>query len=186
MRGANVAMEQENAQLFFEPGVLINRVMVLGEGVAELRCSALLNLQKYSKGGCWRDAGPAPSLSSPRRKWVELRRLVRDILSRFRLALPVEAERSGRSVVWYARLLGVQEVVSSNLTAPTIHLRSTLLRTGRSANGRQFSSVVEQRFCKPSVVGSNPTTGSTSTKDPCGDDRWTLSFVLTFWRPAFL
>ena len=25
--------------------------------------------------------------------------------------------------------------------------------------GRQFSSVVEQRFCKPSVVGSNPTTG---------------------------
>ncbi len=25
---------------------------------------------------------------------------------------------------------------------------------------RQFSSVVEQRFCKPSVVGSNPTTGS--------------------------
>ena len=27
---------------------------------------------------------------------------------------------SGRSVVWYARLLGVQEVVSSNLTAPTI------------------------------------------------------------------
>ena len=28
--------------------------------------------------------------------------------------------RSGRSVAWYARLLGVQEVVSSNLTAPTI------------------------------------------------------------------
>ena len=26
----------------------------------------------------------------------------------------------GRSVAWYARLLGVQEVVSSNLTAPTI------------------------------------------------------------------
>jgi hypothetical protein len=26
----------------------------------------------------------------------------------------------------------------------------------------QFSSVVEQRFCKPSVVGSNPTTGSIS------------------------
>ena len=25
----------------------------------------------------------------------------------------------------------------------------------------QFSSVVEQRFCKPSVVGSSPTTGST-------------------------
>ena len=24
----------------------------------------------------------------------------------------------------------------------------------------QFSSVVEQRFCKPSVVGSSPTTGS--------------------------
>ena len=27
---------------------------------------------------------------------------------------------TGRSVAWYARLLGVQEVVSSNLTAPTI------------------------------------------------------------------
>ena len=27
---------------------------------------------------------------------------------------------SGRSVAWLARLLGVQEVVSSNLTAPTI------------------------------------------------------------------
>ncbi len=26
--------------------------------------------------------------------------------------------------------------------------------------GRQFSSAVEQRFCKPSVVGSIPTTGS--------------------------
>ncbi len=25
---------------------------------------------------------------------------------------------------------------------------------------RQFSSVVEQRFCKPSVLGSNPRTGS--------------------------
>src|SRR5207244_13525708 len=34
--------------------------------------------------------------------------------------------------------------------------------TRRSSDlfGRQFSSVVEQRFCKPSVVGSNPTTGS--------------------------
>ncbi len=29
---------------------------------------------------------------------------------------------SGRSVAWLARLLGVQEVVSSNLTAPTIFL----------------------------------------------------------------
>src|SRR5947207_162772 len=27
---------------------------------------------------------------------------------------------------------------------------------------RQLSSVVEQRFCKPSVVGSNPTAGSSS------------------------
>ena len=32
----------------------------------------------------------------------------------------------------------------------------------------QFSSVVEQRFCKPSVVGSNPTTGSNSN---CGCSR---------------
>ena len=35
---------------------------------------------------------------------------------------------SGRSVAWLARLLGVQEVVSSNLTAPTIlQLRLVLL-----------------------------------------------------------
>lgn len=33
-------------------------------------------------------------------------------------------------------------------------------KTGASLG--QFSSVVEQRFCKPSVVGSNPTTGSSS------------------------
>ena len=32
-----------------------------------------------------------------------------------------EFNGSGRSVAWYARLLGVQEVVSSNLTAPTIY-----------------------------------------------------------------
>jgi hypothetical protein len=32
------------------------------------------------------------------------------------------------------------------------------VRNGRTSG--QFSSVVEQRFCKPSVVGSNPTTGS--------------------------
>jgi hypothetical protein len=39
------------------------------------------------------------------------------------LIRPGRAEfRSGRSVAWYARLLGVQEVVSSNLTAPTIYL----------------------------------------------------------------
>jgi hypothetical protein len=36
---------------------------------------------------------------------------------------------SGRSVAWYARLLGVQEVVSSNLTAPTMFYR-TFLRFG--------------------------------------------------------
>ena len=33
------------------------------------------------------------------------------------------AIRSGRSVAWYARLLGVQKVVSSNLTAPTIEIQ---------------------------------------------------------------
>src|SRR5579872_7185274 len=30
----------------------------------------------------------------------------------------------------------------------------------------QFSSVVEQRFCKPSVVGSTPTTGSINPLPP--------------------
>ena len=33
-------------------------------------------------------------------------------------------------------------------------------RQPRTALGSQFSSVVEQRFCKPSVLGSNPRTGS--------------------------
>jgi hypothetical protein len=32
-----------------------------------------------------------------------------------------------------------------------------------SALSSQLSSVVEQRFCKPSVVGSNPTAGSSSS-----------------------
>src|SRR5204862_1425083 len=90
----------------------------------------------------------------------EFRSLVHDILDRFRSApAGLKAERSGRSVGWYARLLGVQEVVSSNLTAPTID----------SPHGRQFSSVVEQRFCKPSVVGSNPTTGSINKAEPEAD-----------------
>src|SRR5436190_4408591 len=31
----------------------------------------------------------------------------------------------------------------------------------------QLSSVVEQRFCKPSVVGSNPTAGSNSSTYDC-------------------
>ena len=35
--------------------------------------------------------------------------------------------RSGRSVAWLARLLGVQEVESSNLSAPTISLTINLL-----------------------------------------------------------
>ena len=34
-----------------------------------------------------------------------------------------ERFRSGRSVAWLARLFRVQEVVSSNLTAPTISTR---------------------------------------------------------------
>ena len=38
--------------------------------------------------------------------------------------------------------------------------------------GCQFSSVVEQRFCKPSVVGSNPTTGSLSN---CAQHRFQRS-----------
>lgn len=42
-------------------------------------------------------------------------------VSSIQLPFVLRAElRSGRSVAWYARLLGVQEVVSSNLTAPTI------------------------------------------------------------------
>ncbi len=38
----------------------------------------------------------------------------------------------------------------------------TLRKSSKSQlrEARQFSSVVEQRFCKPSVVGSSPTTGS--------------------------
>jgi hypothetical protein len=51
-------------------------------------------------------------------KRVEFTEGVRDIARR---SFDIKrACGSGRSVVWYARLLGVQEVVSSNLTAPTI------------------------------------------------------------------
>ena len=41
---------------------------------------------------------------------------------------------SGRSVAWYARLLGVQEVVSSNLTAPTILIIETIGDSAASPN----------------------------------------------------
>jgi hypothetical protein len=65
MRGANVAVDQENAQLFFAPGVFINRALVLGVRRRRLLITALLNLQNIPKGGCWRDArDPAPALSS--------------------------------------------------------------------------------------------------------------------------
>src|SRR5262249_50624972 len=40
-----------------------------------------------------------------------------------------------------------------------VNFRSEKLRDFSKS---QFSSVVEQRFCKPSVLGSNPRTGSTS------------------------
>ena len=49
----------------------------------------------------------------------------------------------------------------------------------------QFSSVVEQRFCKPSVVGSSPTTGSSlraSCFDPAGR-LWVRAFF-TAENPA--
>ena len=52
-------------------------------------------------------------------KVVEFRAVVRDIPGRSTIPWS-RAVWSGRSVAWYARLLGVQEVVSSNLTAPTI------------------------------------------------------------------
>src|SRR5207244_2073282 len=49
----------------------------------------------------------------------------------------------------------------------------------------QFSSVVEQRFCKPSVVGSNPTTGSSSktTIYVTELDRSLLSAIIQFDTP---
>ena len=49
--------------------------------------------------------------------------------------------------------------------------------------GGQLSSVVEQRFCKPSVVGSNPTAGSTENK---GDSRFCLAFLKTHFYTPFL
>lgn len=44
------------------------------------------------------------------------------------------------------------------------HFCATRKMTGDRS---QFSSVVEQRFCKPSVVGSNPTTGSIFSPSAC-------------------
>src|ERR1043166_272807 len=48
----------------------------------------------------------------------------------------------------------------------------------------QFSSVVEQRFCKPSVVGSSPTTGSNfkceCTKElRAGMGQWLIKWLIT-------
>src|SRR5688572_3292624 len=45
------------------------------------------------------------------------------------------SHRSGRSVAWLARLLGVQEVASSNLAAPTILLHFLLLRLPITTRG---------------------------------------------------
>ena len=59
---------------------------------------------------------------------VEFARTVPDILGRL-MTCCHPALWSGRSVAWYARLLGVQEVVSSNLTAPTIVLTDLLSGT---------------------------------------------------------
>src|SRR2546426_566712 len=68
----------------------------------------------------------------PKRKSVELEG--RPLMISLSLGLPPGANRSGRSVAWYARLLGVQEVVSSNLTAPTIFkdCKLTALTAGRA------------------------------------------------------
>jgi hypothetical protein len=54
------------------------------------------------------------------------------------------SDGSGRSVAWYARLLGVQEVVSSNLTAPTIF------------SGVFEGMAVSQRFLKQQKNKSAP------------------------------
>src|SRR5881394_1429728 len=52
--------------------------------------------------------------------------------------------------------------VAAFATRQTIAERLGFLAVGTRHTGlSQFSSVVEQRFCKPSVVGSSPTTGST-------------------------
>ena len=59
--------------------------------------------------------------------------------------------RSGRSVAWYARLLGVQEVVSSNLTAPTI-CSSALFLIGRfDLNSLAVTGDVEKVIVLPDI-----------------------------------
>jgi len=67
MPAASVAVEQENAQLFFQGGVLLNRAMVLGLGIADDVINALLNLQKIPR----RVVGavpPAPALTFRRKR----------------------------------------------------------------------------------------------------------------------
>jgi hypothetical protein len=68
---------------------------------------------------------------------------------------------SGRSVAWLARLFRVQEVVSSNLTAPTICLPkgSCLTRTWRNWQTRYFEVVVPYGV-QVQVLPCAPNTGS--------------------------
>ena len=94
------------------------------------------------------DLSNRPSRCPPRsltwRKGVEFTLLAPTIRSASQGAF-----RSGRSVAWYARLLGVQEVVSSNLTAPTIfpfggHNPTHLFPARTSCPQRRRRSVTSQ------------------------------------------
>jgi hypothetical protein len=68
--------------------------------------------------------------------------------------------RSGRSVAWLARLLGVQEVESSNLSAPTIF--PTVLR-GKSLHSKHCYSVCYLRHMFASRPVESPKRSSPVT-----------------------
>jgi hypothetical protein len=85
---------------------------------------------------------------------------------------------SGRSVAWLARLFRVQEVVSSNLTAPTICFSPRgnvwLTRTWRNWQTRYFEVVVPYGV-QVQVLPCAPNAGSGSSS---GNPReWILRWV---------
>src|SRR5882672_3557191 len=83
---------------------------------------------------------------------------------------PCPAQNNRRSVcIQYVQM---QSYVTNHYCATPVHVRWPKSTSAQSSYG-QFSSVVEQRFCKPSVVGSNPTTGSIFNRK-CGKGLWGL------------
>ncbi len=104
---------------------------------------------------------------------------------------------SGRSVAWLARLFRVQEVVSSNLTAPTICSPSQgipqgkfgITRTWRNWQTRYFEVVVPYGVqvqvlpCAPNM-GSGTSSGSPLVQYAPNNSTSRLAIIFSVWGLA--